>query len=180
AGCTRLGDGRVVPRALSHSLFSLRLPQFSLSFLHTCSRPSFVEKDALSQSKLGRLQVRGWRRVRPRGEAHQVSSRRCPSDEGGTCGQATTRAPSHLSKTSETTHRRARASSRQFTPRQSRPSSSKRTEVYLHLNSFGDADLIRRELIDGARWLHYELDVARSARCSNSTETGQKQAQPLH
>ncbi|KAJ1616573.1 hypothetical protein T492DRAFT_895219 [Pavlovales sp. CCMP2436] len=29
---------------------------FSLSFLRTCSRPSFVEKDALSQSKLGRLQ----------------------------------------------------------------------------------------------------------------------------
>ncbi|KAJ1617746.1 hypothetical protein T492DRAFT_917405, partial [Pavlovales sp. CCMP2436] len=113
--------------------------------------PELRRERSLSQSKLGRLQVRGWRRVRPRGEAHQVNSRRCPSDEGGACDQATTRAPSHSSKTSETTHRRARASSRQFTPRRSRLSSSKRTEVYLHVNSFADADLIRRELIGGAR-----------------------------
>ncbi|KAJ1619773.1 hypothetical protein T492DRAFT_1083005, partial [Pavlovales sp. CCMP2436] len=41
---------------------------------------------------------------RSRGEAHQVDSRRCPSDEGGAFGQATARAPNHLSKTSETTH----------------------------------------------------------------------------
>ncbi|KAJ1640504.1 hypothetical protein T492DRAFT_928418, partial [Pavlovales sp. CCMP2436] len=58
-------------------------------------------------ARLGRLQVRGWRQVRSRGEAHQVDSRRCPSDEGGAFGQATARAPNHSSKTSETTHGRA-------------------------------------------------------------------------
>ncbi|KAJ1621624.1 hypothetical protein T492DRAFT_846896 [Pavlovales sp. CCMP2436] len=50
-GCTRLGDGRVVARAVSPFRFSLRPPHFSLCYSHV--PVAVVDKDALSQLTLG-------------------------------------------------------------------------------------------------------------------------------